>query len=594
MPISDLRDGRRFTDGIFRSGGDDVNATGSWLRNSAVILLALTMIGGAAGAEALAQPAADLVPAGTADRILINGKIVTVDVDFLIAEALAVQGERILAVGTDAEISELSGPATQVLDLDGRTVIPGLIDNHQHFVRAAEQWYRHVRWDEVYTREQALSLLRERAQTLPAGEWVVVLGGWVFEQFRDDRSPFTRAELDAALPDHPLYVQLGYSRGYANSLALRATGIDENTAPDGSGVIVKDEEGRLTGEFIGAGAFMRVAGSIPPTPPAVWDESLRGAIRDYLKSGLTALLDVGGNTVTALHYAALQRAATAGRLPMRVFHTLNSSNGVGPGVDDIIEALSRYPPRSGDDRLGRFAYGEMTYAGVRDGAGPDWQLTQESLADYRRIAENAAERGWQIHEHSTRDDKIASILSVFEDVNRRFPVRELRWTLAHCEDISDISIDRAIELGVLFALHSSAAQGAVVRAELADPSVVRRMPPIRVINEKGGIWGLGSDGTVVSGYNPFHNLGWAVTGKDKSGGKYLDETVSRKDALIAHTRSNAYMLFKEEVLGSLEPGKYADLVVLDRDYLTVATDEIFNIKPVLTMVGGEIVFSGVW
>ncbi|MBF8268541.1 MAG: Amidohydro 3 protein [Gammaproteobacteria bacterium] len=541
----------------------------TWRHDIAILLLFCCSTG---SFNALAQVPPETVTTekqsavGVADRILINGKILTVDANFSITEAIAIQGERILAVGTTGEIQALAGPATMVTDLQGRTVMPGLIDNHHHFVRATEQWYRQVRWDEVTSRQSALQLLQARARSLPPGSWIVVLGGWIFEQFRDDSKPFTMAELDAVLPDNPLYIQLGYGRGYANTLALRAVGIDANTKLAESGTIVKDDNGKLTGELIGAGAFLRVAGKIPPTPDAVWDNSVQLTIDDYLQAGLTALLDVGGNTVTPAHYATLNRAAASGKLSMRIFYTLNNTNGVGPGANDIISSLSTVSPSRGDDHFGQFAYGEMTYAGIRDGVGPDWHLAEAPLNDYHRIAETAAEHGWQLHEHSTRDDKIAAVLSIFESVNKQHLLRDRRWTLAHCENISAASIERAVNLGILFALHSSAGQGAPAMARQSGRAAVSRVPPIRTIQQMGGIWGLGSDGTVVAGYNPFHNLGWAVTGKARSGEKLLDETVSREDALIAHTRSNAYLLFKETVLGSLEPGKYADLLVLDRHF----------------------------
>ncbi len=525
-----------------------------------------------------------------ADQIMINGKILTVDDEFSIVEAVAIRKGRILGVGSNSDISAMAGPDTEITDLQGRTVVPGLIDNHHHFVRASEQWYRHVRWDEVSSRETALGMLQERARQLPPGEWIVVLGGWIYEQFRDDSSPFTVSELDSILPENPLYIQLGYSHGYANSLALRTAGIDDNTVLTSPGVIIKDENGKLTGEFIGAWAFLRVAGSIPPVPPDIWDNSLQLTINDYIKAGVTALLDVGGNTVTPRHYDAVKRAAAAGNLPMRVFYTLNSTNGVGPTAGEIIESLSTNKPNLGNDMFDQFAYGEMTYPGIRDPFGGEWNPQQEQIDNYIRIAKTAADNGWQIHEHSTRADKIAALLDMFEKVAEDYPVKELRWTMAHCENITDASIDRAINLGVLFALHSSAGLGAPAIAAQFGRDAVNRVPPIRTIHDKGGIWGLGSDGTVVSGYNPFQNIGWAVTGKARSGEKYLEETVSREAALIAHTRSNAYLLFKEDVLGSLEPGKYADLVILDRDYMTIDEDEIFTIQPVMTIIAGKVVY----
>lgn len=527
----------------------------------------------------------------TIDQILINGKVLTVDQEFSVVEAVAIRGDRILATGTTAAIKAMAGSRTRVLDLQGRTVVPGMIDNHNHFVRAAEQWYRHVRWDDTHSRRQALIMLQQRAAQLPPGEWVVVLGGWIPEQFTDDSRPFSRAELDTVMPVNPVYIQLGYSRGYANSLALEAAGIDATTELQGPGTLVSDTDGRLTGELIGSAAFMLVAGAIPATPPDIWDSSLQMTIDDYLAAGVTALLDVGGNTVTPEHYEVLMRAATVDKLAMRVYYTLNSTNGVGATAAEIINALMTHPPRAGDDRFGQFAYGEMTYAPVRDPFGGEFNPGQTELDNYAEIAAVAADRGWQIHEHANRDDKISTLLGLFEQVTKQHPIGDLRWTLAHNEYISRDSIRRAMDLGMAFAIHSSAGLGAPARASQEGLAAVSRVPPISTIHEMGGTWGLGSDGTVVAGYNPFHNIGWAVTGKAKSGEKYLAETVSREAALTAHTRSNAWLLFKEDVLGSIEADKYADLLVLDRDYLEIDADEIQHIKPILTMVGGNIVYT---
>lgn len=532
--------------------------------------------------EAAASPGA----ANIADHILTNGSILTVDADFSIAEAIAIADGRILAVGSNADITALAGPETERTDLMGRTVVPGLIDNHNHFVRATEQWYRQVRWDEVDKRARALQMLQEKAASLPAGEWVVVLGGWIPEQFNDSKKEFTRAELDALLPNTPVYIQQGYGRGYTNSLGLDLAGLHPGV-PLAPGVEIDD--GQLTGLLIGAPAFLSVADKIPPTPDATWDMSVQLTVQDYLAQGMTTLLDIGGNTVTPRHYEVVRRVADSGALDMRVFYTLNSTNGVGASADAIIAALTGTAPRGGDDRFGQFTYGEMTFEGIRDPNGAAWNPEPQAFDDYRRILTTAAERGWQIHEHSTRDDKMQAALRLIADVNEVTPVTPLRWTLAHAEQASDATIAQAKELGVVFALHSSGGLGAVASA--ANGQDVSRVPPIRQINDAGVLWGLGSDGTVVSGYHPFQNIGWAVTGIAKNGEHLLQATVSREDALRAHTLSNAQLLFKEDVLGSLEPGKYADLVVLDRAYMAIPAEDIKDINALLTMVSGDVVYT---
>lgn len=251
--------------------------------------------------------------------------------------------------------------------------------------------------------------------------------------------------------------------------------------------------------------------------------------------------------------------------------------------------MNTTPSRSGDDYFGQFTYGEMTFQGIADPAGAAWAPDTQAVADYRAILDTAASRGWQIHEHSNRDDKMQLVLDLMTEVNAGTPVAPLRWTLAHGEQASDATIARAQELGVAFALHSSGGLGAVAAAAAGED--VSRVPPIRQIEEAGVRWGLGSDGTVVSGHHPFQNIGWAVSGLARSGERLLQATVSREAALRAHTISNAWLLGKEDVLGSLEPGKYADLVVLDRDYLNIPEAEIQYIRPVLTLVGGRVVYS---
>ena len=181
----------------------------------------------ALAAALVAGPAAQPQPA---DTILSNGKIVTVDDRFTIASAVALRGDRIVAVGTGREIGAMAGPQTRRIDLGGRTVIPGLIDNHMHLLRAGTTWRYEVRWDGVESRQQAVEMLRARVKAVPKGDWIYTLGGWAMEQFADDRTPFTRAELDRIAPDNPVLLQASYYRTYLNSRAILALGAD---APSG-------------------------------------------------------------------------------------------------------------------------------------------------------------------------------------------------------------------------------------------------------------------------------------------------------------------------------------------------------------------------
>ncbi len=522
-----------------------------------------------------------------ADWVLTNGQILTVDTDFSIVQAIAVKDDRILAVGSDDEIMALAGLGTQRTDLAGRTVVPGLIDNHMHFVRATQQWYRHVRWDGINSRAQALELVRERARTLPERDWVVVIGGWNFTQFHDDSSLFSVTELDEISPDVPVYIQEGYRRIFANSAALRAAGVSRNTVYPGRTSLVKDNAGNLTGEIVGA-AMDLVTPFIPGVADDVWDRSLQQTITSLNKMGLTTVYDVGGNSVTAAHYDSVRRAAANDDLSMRVFYSLNGQTGVGGGsADEIIAALESLNPDMASLRFAQFGYGETVYRPMR--AQP-WRVSPSDLDRFRAIAIAAAENGWQLHEHSQRDEKIRDMLTVFELVNETNPIEDLRWTIAHNDGISADSVLRAIDLGMVFAVHASRRNVSRERMRSAGEAGLH-MPPARTIHALGGTWGLGSDATTVASPNPFHTLGWVVSGRSGSGAQTLVETVSREVALTAHTRTNAYILFREDDLGSLEPGKLADFAVLDRDYMTVPEAEIEDLRSVMTVVGGEVAYS---
>ena len=520
-----------------------------------------------------------------ADWILTNGQILTVDADFSIVEAIAIRDGRVVTAGSNEAIIALAGAGTERTDLAGQTVIPGLIDNHMHFVRASQQWYRHVRWDGINSRERAFELIRARASELHEDEWVVVIGGWNFAQFHDNSELFTVAELDNILPDIPLYIQEGYRRGFANSTALETAGVTADSIVVGRGSVVTDVDGNLTGELAG-GAMNLVAASLPPVAADEWDRSLRQTVLDLHRMGMTTVYDVGGNTVTPSHYDAVRRAAGNDQLTMRVFFTLNGQNGVGDTAEEIIEALESNKPDTTGLEFAQFGYGETVYRPMR--AQP-WQISQEDIDKFYTISIAAAENGWQLNEHSNRDEKVREMLNVFERVDETHPIGDLRWTIAHNNAISPESIQRAIRLGMVFAVH--AARRNVSRQAMENSGEAGlHQPPAKTIHELGGIWGLGSDATTVASPNPFHTLGWVVSGRSGYGEQTLVETVSREIALTAHTRSNAYTLFREDDLGSLEPGKLADFAVLDRDYMTVPETEIKDIRSVMTVVGGKIVW----
>jgi predicted amidohydrolase YtcJ len=522
-----------------------------------------------------------------ADTILVNGKIVTVDDRFAIAEALAIRGQRIVAVGTSAEIEKLKGPQTRTIALNGRTVIPGLIDNHSHWVRAAE--HNELRFDGVTTRKRAIALLTERVRAAKPGEWVAVLGGWSEEQFTDEERGFPRAELDAIAPNNPVVLQSVYNHSYLNSAALKAANIDESTANPPGGTIEKDANGALTGLVRGAGGVAFVAAKVPHADQETWFANTRRLVA-YLNSlGITAWSDLGGRGMSARHYEPYRRLADAGELNARVFWLTIRQPATPEQMDKVLAEVPRTVPFQGNDYFDHIGWGESTYGpATTNTMRADGPMNPAVMAQVRRLADALARQGIHLNAHVEMQTAIDAFLEQYEGVNKAHAIKGLRWVYSHLDQVTEAQLDRMKRLGMSAQLHSRPLiQGALMHKVHGEKAW--DMPPFRRVQDSGIHWGLGSDATAVTPSNPFYTLSFAITGK-MIGGRHVNrQTITREEALVAHTRSNAYFLFQESNLGSLTRGRYADLLVLDRDYLTMPADEIKDLKPLITMVGGRVV-----
>lgn len=532
-------------------------------------------------ALASAATAPGSVQAQTADLLLVNGRIVTVDERFAIAEAVAVEGEHIVAVGASGEVEALAGPGARTIDLEGRTVIPGLIDNHMHLLRAGTTWLREVRLDGVSSRTRALEMLREKAEATPRGEWIATLGGWTVDQFADDGRPLSRAELDAAAPDHPVLMQASYYRGYLNTLALERFGLAGGAGPDW---LVRDAAGNPTGEVEAAG-IRALAGRLPAPSRREIEAGTAAMIADLNAAGLTAFGSAGCPPEVLELY---RERADAGELGVRVFCITGPSARSREQVDRILPRIAEIPLFQGDHWIDHVAYGEGVYGPLHDPMFARTNPRRDDLDQWRRIVAAIARAGLPLHVHANFRATIHAFLDEIERVHRDVPVRNLRWAFAHANELDASHIERMKGLGMYAAVHPWAVINGRINREIFGDDALR-MPPLRTIEDSGITWGFGSDGSRANQILPFTTLGWAVTGRMVGGDTVLEETIDREEALIAHTRKNAYLIFQEDRLGSIEAGKLADLVVLDRDYLTVPADEIKDIRPVMTIVGGRVV-----
>ncbi len=538
---------------------------------------------------AAAAAATVAVAADSADLVLVNGKIVTVDERFAIAQAIAIKGERIVAVGTTADVRKLAGAQAKVIDLRGRTVIPGLIDNHAHWIRAAE--HDELRFDGVTSRRQALQMLAERVKAARAGEWIAVLGGWSEEQFTDDARGFPLAELDRIAPHNPVVLQAIYRHSYLNTAALKAANIDAATPDPRNGKIEKASDGSLTGLVSGAGGVAFVAAKIPLPDTATWMRQTRKLVSSLNAMGITAWLDAGGRGMGAKHYETYRELASRGELDARVFWTTIRQPATPAQVDAVLAEIPQQKPFGGSDYFDQIGWGESVYAPLTTQLlNPASNTRPEDLAQMRRILVALAQHGLYLNSHVEMSAAIDAFLDVYEDVNKAAPFKGLRWSFSHLDQVSAAQLERMKRLAMSAQIHSRPLiQGALMHK--AHGERAWDMPPFRRVQDSGVTWGLGSDATAVTPSNPFYTLWFAVTGKMIGGRQVNRQTITREEALIAHTRSNAYIVFQEANLGSIRPGRYADLLVLDRDYLTVAADEIKDITPIMTLVGGRIVYE---
>jgi hypothetical protein len=529
----------------------------------------------------------------SADIVLTGGKVITVDDQFRIVQAVAVRGDRIVATGTNQEINRLAGPNTRRIDLRGRTVTPGLIDNHAHFQEEGAYWTLELRFDGVDSRKQALELIRAKAKERGPEQWVYNLGGWSYDQFADDRRMFTRDELDKYSPENPVFLQFSRAESFLNSKAIEAVGLETMK----ESWIHRDASGRATGviDVAGNGRVRDLAkfldapnGQRANLPMDVILRSQLAMLRDLNRAGLTAS---GGECQFEPEYRQFQKE---GRASMRFFcFRLPEVSGRGAAaVEQQIAALPKLKYFDGDEWQDHVNFGENFPGGGGDNLYSATQapVPQEQWDLFRRFAREVAKNRIQAMLHTQTDVAIEGKLNEIEKVNEEFSIRPLRWSLMHMEGVTRPQIERMKKLNMFIAVHPrEIVMGGLHQRVWGEKALV--MPPLREIQDSGILWGLGTDAFEVNQYRPFQTLHWAVTGKMVGGLQVNSSTVTREEALIAHTRSNAYLFFRENDLGTIQPGRFADLVVLDRDYLTVPAEQIKDIKPVMTMVGGRVVWD---
>ncbi len=556
------------------------------MTNRLVLIAALAFAAGAAGAA----PTQAQTPA--ADMVLSNGKVITLDGTSSIDQAIAIRDGRVLAIGSDEDIRRLAGARTNIIDLGGRIVVPGLMDSHIHALRAGLTYAVELSWIGMPSLAKGLDLIREAALKSPPGAWIKIGGGWTELQFPERRGP-TVEELAAAAPDRPVYVQRLYNTAWITPAGMKLMKLTSDSEIPG-GKAEKDANGNLTGVFTGVNrTFNFFTTKIPG--PGLSDQiaGTRKYFRELNRLGMTAINDFPGGGMFPEHFRAVQTLWSKGDMTLRVaFHISSNSRHT---LDDFKSLTVFTPMNFGDDMLRYRGIGESLTQGIYDGStvGLPYNPTDKDWEEFCAVAKWAAERGIQVHQHAASDRAATGILDCFEAVNKEIPISGLRWQIAHIENASDETLRRMKALNMGWAVQDRLVYSGHIVSKVLGPEASRRAPPIKTALKMGLHVAAGTDSDQVAPYNPFVSIRWLLDGKviDGTPMRGPEESPNREEALRMYSLNSAWFTFDETKRGSLEPGKYADLAVLSDDYLTVPVERVAELHSVLTLVGGKAVYG---
>ncbi|TCK30860.1 hypothetical protein EV667_0964 [Ancylobacter aquaticus] len=530
----------------------------------------------------------------TADLILFNGKVTTLDRSNPQAEAVAIKDGKVLFAGATREAMTLSSEATTRLDLGGRRVIPGLIDSHMHIIRGGLNYNMELRWDGVRSLSHAMEMLKRQVDNTPAPQWVRVVGGFSEHQFAEKRLP-TLEEINAVAPDTPVFILHLYDRALLNGAALRAVGYTRDTPNPPGGEIARDGAGNPTGLLLAqpnATILYATLAKGPKLPVEYQKNSTRHFMREVNRLGVTGVIDAGGGFQNYPDdYAIIEELHRAGELSVRIAYNLFTQKPKEE-LSDFAGWAKQVTPGQGDDLYRTNGAGEMLVYSAADFEDfrverPDMPASMEG--DLEPVIRLLAENRWPWRMHATYDQTISRALDVFEKVNRDVPLEGLNWFFDHAETITDRNIERIARLGGGIAVqHRMAFQGEYF-AERYGHRAAERTPPVRRMLDMGVKVGAGTDATRVASYNPWISLAWLVTGMTV-GGLALYPAANRLDreaALRLWTEANTWFSNEEGKKGQIAVGQLADIAVLSDDYFAVPEEAIADITAVLTLLDGK-------
>jgi predicted amidohydrolase YtcJ len=553
-------------------------------------LLAMSMLGGCASVGG---------PVGPADTLIVNGRITTLNRRQPGATALAVKGDSIVAVGSDADLAYLRGPATQVIDAGGRTVIPGINDAHTHFIRGGLTYTNEVRWDGVPSLAEGMRRVREQARRTPPPHWVQVIGGWTWAQFAEKRYP-TLEEINAATGDTPCMIMHLYDRAWLNRAAVRVLGWDKATKDMFGGAIDRDAGGNPTGLVVSTTSLASLVGvwlRIPRLSPEEQIVSTRHFMREHNRLGVTSVIDAGGGGQNYPdNYAAIAQLAADNQLTLRIAYEL-FAQAPGKELDNYLAWAKLVRIGEGNDYYRMIGAGEYILYAAGDPANfaKDWVVAPPGVMEkqFAAVTKHLVGLKWPFRQHTTFDATASRVLDVLEDVNREAPLKGLRWGLDHCETLTPRTLERVAALGGSINIQNRMSLDGEAFLKKYGAQLAADAPPIARIREMGIPLACGTDANRATSYNPWVGLHWLVTGRTLGGEKLQGDRnlLDRTEALRLYTSGGAWMSSEENRKGTLESGKLADVAILSADYFSVPMESIKDIESVLTMVGGKVVYA---
>jgi len=540
----------------------------------------------------------------TADTVFVNGTVITVDRSDSIAQAVAIRNGTILETGTKEAVSRYIGNTTKVIDLAGRTLTPGLIDSHGHLPHFGARERNMVKLQGLETKEEVLERFLERAKKTPPGRFI---SGWGIES--NDLAFMNRRDLDRITTEHPvLAVHTGGQWGFANSYALRAAGIDRSTPNPPGGLVRKGPNGEPTGLLIHYPALYLVRKIAPPLSNEEINKNIRHAAMLYARDGVTTVHDnffdmseISANRHEGVYFGQ----ALSGDLPVRVriWPYIPSIREASFAVQELVRSQTPRPDspfaeviQYKRDKPEGFAkvWGGMKIA--IDGGGPTslWyrgerSITLHSTEDLHSMVKLFHQAGQQVSVHAVGDKAVDVMLDAFEEALKAQPRADCRHRIEHAICPQTNALERIRRLGVVISTHP---QWLYPWGDKMGGLKGQRVFPLRSYMGQGIPVAIGADPPAFSLWQPQYALWEAAARTTKSGYHFTpEESISVRDALRMQTMGSAYAGFQEKEIGSIEKGKKADLVVWDRNFYTIPTDEIKDTKALLTMVGGRIVYQ---